>query len=132
MSHGSVDLPVGAKDPQRYQIIGAAMEVHRVLGRGFLEAVYRQALRVEFIVRSIGFVCESELPIHYKGNTLECKYRADFICFEDILVEVKALAQLGGVERSQVINYLKAAGYRSALLIYFGAESLQYERIVFG
>lgn len=132
MSNGSIELPVQAKDPQTYQIIGAAMEVHRVLGRGFLEAVYCQALRLELTSRGIQFVSEVELPIHYKGAALECRYRADFVCFGDVIVEIKALAQLTGIERSQVINYLKATGHRRALLINFGAESLQYERIVFG
>jgi GxxExxY protein len=118
------------RDPQTYQIIGAAMEVHRVLGRGFLEPVYRQALRIEFVARSIPFSAESELLIQYKGQELDCKYRADFICFGEVLVEIKAISQITGVERAQVINYLKATGFRRALLLNFGADSLQYERVV--
>ena len=120
------------RDPQTYQIIGAAMEVHRILGRGFLEPVYRQALRLEFTTRNIPFQAEAGLSISYTGQLLECGYRADFICFGDVLVEIKALTQLSGVERAQVINYLKATGFHRALLLNFGAVSLEYERIVLG
>jgi len=132
MGNDYFDGPARTRDPQTYQILGDAMEVHRVLGRGFLEQVYRQALPVEFAARAVPFVPESEPLIRYKNEPLDCKYRADFVCFGEIIVEVKALAQLTGVERSQVINYLKATGLRRALLINFGAESLQYERIIFG
>ena len=132
MAIDSLDPFAQVRDPQTYQIIGAAMEVHRLLGRGFLEAVYRQALRIEFVARSVPFIAESELVIQYKGQSLDCRYRADFICFGEVLVEIKALSQLTGVERAQVINYLKATGIRRALLLNFGAESLQYERVVLG
>jgi len=108
------------------------MEVHRALGRGFLEPVYRQALRLEFTTRNIAFQAEVQLSISYKGQLLECGYRADFICFGDVLVEIKALAQLSGVERAQVINYLKATGFHRALLLNFGAPRLEYERVVLG
>jgi GxxExxY protein len=120
------------KDPRTYAVIGASMEVHRELGRGFLEAVYREALAKEFLRRGIPFRSEVELVIRYKQEALQCTYRADFICYDDVLVEIKALAQITGVERAQVINYLKATGLRVAVLINFGAESLQYERVVFG
>ena len=120
------------KDPQTYQIIGAAMEVHRVLGPGFLEAVYRQALRIEFNAREMQFLSEAELVVRYKGVELDCRYRADFICFNEVIVEVKALSELTNVDRAQTINYLKATGYRRAVLLNFGTASLQYERLVFG
>jgi GxxExxY protein len=71
-----------------------------------------------------------KLPIFYKGRKLKCAYCADFICYESIIAEIKALRQLGGVERAQVINYLKATGLHLALLINFGSPSLEYERIV--
>jgi GxxExxY protein len=120
------------RDPQTYQIIGAAMEVHRVLGCGFLEAVYREAMRIELSARDIPFRAEVELIVTYKGTPLECKYRADFICFDEIIVEVKAQSGLTGIDRAQAINYLKATGFRRALLLNFGAESLQFERVVYG
>lgn len=120
------------RDPQTYQIIGAAMEVHRVLGCGFLEAVYREAMRVEFSARQIPFRPEVELIITYKGIQLDCKYRADFICFDDVIVEIKAQSELTGIDQAQTLNYLKATGYRRALLLNFGAHSLQFERLVLG
>jgi len=118
------------RDPQTYAIIGAAMEVHSQLGRGFLEAVYHEALRLELTARGIPHSHEVELPIAYKGQRLVTHYRADFICFQRVIVEMKALDKLGGNETAQVLNYLKATGLKVALLINFGAESLEYKRFV--
>lgn len=118
------------RDPQTYAIIGAAMEVHRELGPGFLEAPYGEALAVEFRARSIPFQAEVELPIMYKGHRLCTFYRADFVVFGSIIVEIKALKDLSDSERSQVLNYLKATGCQRGLLINFGARTLQYERLV--
>jgi len=120
------------RDPQTYAIIGAAMEVHRQLGCGFLEAVYQQALTKELSARGIPFEREVELIVYYKSEPLDCRYRADFICYQDVIVELKALSALTGVEESQVLNYLKATGIQRALLINFGAPSLEYKRLVFG
>jgi GxxExxY protein len=120
------------KDPQTYAIIGAAMEVHKQLGHGFLEGVYQDARTIELSLRSIPFEREAEIPVSYKGELLPSKYHADFVCFGDVIVEVKALKALSGIEESQVLNYLKATGYRRALLINFGAPSLQTRRYVFG
>ena len=103
----SGDAPVSFVDPQTYAIIGAAMEVHRELGCGYLETVYRAALAMEFQDRGIEFVGELPIPIQYKQRPLPLGYRADFVCFGDVLVEVKALDGLGPVEQAQVINYLK-------------------------
>jgi len=119
------------KDPQTYTIIGAAMEVHTQLGHGFLEGVYQAALAIEFAMCSIPFEREVEIPVSYKGDLLPCRYRADFVCFGDVIVEVKALKALSGVEEAQVLNYLKATRCRRALLINFGAPSLQTRRFVF-
>jgi GxxExxY protein len=120
-----------SKDFQTHAIIGAAMEVHRRLGHGFLEAVYQAALAIAFDEREIAFSAEVLVPLHYKGKLLTCSYRADFICFESVLVETKAIAQLTGADRGQVINALRATGLARALLINFGTPSLQYERLVF-
>src|SRR5687768_6282674 len=98
------------RDPQTYAIIGAAIEVHTQLGHGFAEAVYHAALAREFAVREIPFTREVPLCIRYKQQLLTCTYKADFICFEEVLVELKALGRLSGSEEAQVINYLKASG----------------------
>jgi GxxExxY protein len=118
------------KDPQTHAILGAAMEAHRRLGHGFLEAVYQAALAIEFVDREIEFRAEVALPLHYKGKLLTCSYRADFICFESVLVETKAIAELTGADRGQVTNALRATGLSRGLLINFGTRSLQYERLV--
>ena len=118
------------RDPQTYQVIGAAMEVHGILGTGFLEPVYLEALAREFGDRDITFTREPALPIEYKGKTLECRYRADFICYDEIIVETKAIDRLSTIEEAQVLNYLKATGLERALLINFGQTRLQYKRLV--
>jgi GxxExxY protein len=119
------------QDPQTYEIIGAAMEVHRHLGHGFLEAVYQEALAIEMAKRNIPFEREIAIPVDYKGQRLQCSYRADFICFEEVVLELKALNQLTGVDESQLINELKASGLHRGLLLNFGAPSLEYKRLVF-
>jgi len=118
------------RDQRTYAIIGAAMEVHRELGSGFLEAVYHEALTIEMNSRNIQFVHEVELPVIYKGRQLATSYRADFICFDNVIVEIKALGELKTLQEAQILNYLKATGLGVGLLINFGAESLQYKRFV--
>jgi GxxExxY protein len=116
------------RDPRTFAIIGAAMEVHRHLGPGFLESVYQEALAIEFSLRQIPFLRNQELLIRYKGNLLETCYKPDFICFENVIVELKALDGLGGIEEAQLINYLKATSFKIGMLINFGTQSLQYRR----
>jgi GxxExxY protein len=119
------------QDTETYAIIGAAMTVHNELSSGFLEAVYQEALEKEFKIKHIPYQREEELPIFYKDEKLDTFYKADFICFEKVIVELKALKQLSGLEEAQVINYLKASGLNRALLINFGASKLQYKRLVY-
>ena len=118
------------KDPLSHAIIGAAMEVHRELGRGFLELVYQTALAMEFQDRGIPFKAEVALPVRYKGRLLTCGYRADFVCFENFLVEIKAIARLTSVDDAQLLNELKATGYQRGLLLNFGSRSLEVKRLV--
>ncbi len=106
------------------------MEVHKHFGSGFLEVAYHKALAIEFTSHNIPFQHEVGVPIFYKGQPLDLHYRADFICYGEIIVEVKAIAQLGSLEMAQLINYLKATNLQIGLLLNFGAKSLQYERYV--
>ena len=118
------------RDPRTYKIIGAAMEVHRQLGCGFLEPVYQEAMALELKNRGIPYNRELLFPINHKGNRLRHRYRPDFICFDGVIVEVKALSRLSSVDDSQVINYLKVTGYHTGLLLNFGARSLEKRRFV--
>ena len=120
------------RDPDTYAIIGAAMAVHSELGCGFLEAVYKSALPIEFERRGVLFKPEVGLPITYKGVVLPVSYRVDFVCATGVVVEVKALDALTNRETSQLLNYLKASKIRRGLLINFGADSLQHKRLVWG
>ncbi len=119
------------RDEQTHAIIGAAMRVHTELGSGFLEAVYQNALEVEFQLSNISYLSEVTLEVKYRGRILNCGYRADFICFGEVLVELKAIDRLLGVDEAQVINYLKATGLKRALLFNFGSSRLDYRRIVY-
>ena len=116
-------------DEETYQIIGAAMEVHRHLGCGFLEAVYGDALAIEMKTREIPFEREKLINIRYKDQTLEHYYVADFVCFENIIVEIKSVTELNKTFDAQVLNYLNATGFESGLLINFGELSLKHHRI---
>ena len=106
------------------------MEVHKQLGCGFLEPVYQEALAIEFSKRRVPFSREVKLPVFYKDMRLNTPYRVDFICFDEVAVELKALAQLSGTEEAQLINYLKASGREIGLLLNFGARSLTYRRFI--
>jgi GxxExxY protein len=116
---------------ESYEITGAAMEVHRELGPGFLEAVYQEALEKEFILRGIPCQRESKLEIFYKGELLSKYYVADFICYDNIIIELKAAVNLTSADESQLLNYLKATRFKLGILLNFGAGRLEYKRMVF-
>lgn len=125
-----VSLDMEQRDPETFAIIGAAMEVHGELGHGFLENVYHEALCRELSARGIVHQREIHVPVMYKGEPLSCSYRADLICYGSIIVEIKAIRIISGVEQAQVLNYLKASGTQRGLLLNFGSPRLQYERLV--
>jgi len=123
-------IDTDARDPETHVIIGAAMAVHSALGAGFLEAVYQAAIAVEFSNQNISFRREAPLSILYRGKPLALSYRVDFLCFETIIVELKAQTCLTRQDNAQVINYLKASSLHKALLFHFGAPRLEYKRFV--
>ena len=125
-----MDADVNKGDPQTYAIIGAAMKVHAELGHGFLEAVYQEALAIEFGKQGIPFSREQPIAIEYSGVRLKTHYQVDFLCFNELIVELKALSRLSGNEAAQVINYLKAGRLEKGLLLNFGTPRLEYKRFV--
>jgi GxxExxY protein len=114
-----------------YEIVGAAMEVHRELGHGFLEAIYQEALGIVLKEKGIPYEAEKEVQIHFKGKPLTKKYRLDFLIDNEIIVETKAQTSLTNTDEAQLLNYLKATGHKVGLLINFGKASLQYKRMVY-
>lgn len=116
---------------ESYKIIGAAFKVYNALGHGFLEAVYQEALEIEFQKQGIPYEREKELKIQYEGVELKQTYKAVFVCFEKIIVELKAVNALDDAHRSQVYNYLRASNFNLGLLLNFGnSDELEQERIV--
>ena len=116
---------------ESYKVVGAAFKVYNALGHGFLEAVYQEALEIEFQRQGIPYEREKELKIQYEGVELKQTYKADFVCFGKIIVELKAVNALDDAHRSQVYNYLHATGYKLGLLLNFGnSDELEKERIV--
>lgn len=122
-------MPEG-RDSQTGAILGAAIEVHKTLGPGFLENVYLHALVLELRERQIPFRREVPIPVYYKGTKLECGYRVDLLCFDQLLVELKAQVCLTSIDEAQVINYLRATDCERALLMNFGAPRLQFKRLI--
>lgn len=118
------------RDPETYAIIGAAMDVHRELRPGFLEAVYQEALEIELRLRSIPYEREVRLPVFYKRVLLNTGYRADFRCFGTIMVELKAASQLTGTDEAQLLNYLRSTRLNRGLLFNFGRSSLEFRRLI--
>jgi len=117
---------------ETYRIIGICMEIHRILGHGFAEVVYKDAIEIEVNASQIETCREKEYPVYYKNILLKHKFYADFVMFGNIIVEIKATAK--GITNdciAQVINYLKVSGCPVALIINFGRKSLEYKRIVY-
>ena len=124
------DKEIYLKD-EVYAIIGAAIEAHKELGPGFLEAVYHEALEMEETARNIPFRSKQLWPIYYKGQLLQKHYEADQVCYEQIVVEIKALDLLTNREIAQLLNYLKATRLKVGLLINFGSKGkLEWQRYV--
>ena len=116
---------------ETFAIQGAVFEVNRHMGAGFLEAVYHECLSMEFRARSIPFVATPSLTLSYKGAALRQRYQPDFVCFETIIVELKATRELAAEHRAQVLNYLRATGLRVGMLVNFGsAPKARIERLV--
>lgn len=112
-----------------FPVIGAAMEVHRILGPGFLEAVYEKALAHEFRLRGIPFAEQVRLPVTYK-ELLVGDYLADFVVDQKVILEIKSVSKLNASHQAQAMHYLVATGHRLALLLNFGASSLEHRRVI--
>ena len=116
---------------ESYKIMGACFEVYKEKGCGFLEPVYQECLSIELGLQKIPFVEQSALPLNYKGHPLKQKYIPDYICYDKIIVEIKAVSKLTDSHRAQVHNYLKASGIKLGLLVNFGHfPQVEWERIV--
>ena len=113
---------------ETYQIIGAAMEVHKTLGLGFLESVYQEAMELELVRRNVPFFSQKRIQIRYKDVCLSQYFVADFFCFDKIIVELKAVSNILPEHEAQIINYIKATDTKLGLLFNFGEESLYFKR----
>ena len=120
------------RDPQTHAIIGAAMTVHSELGPGFLESVYQEALAIEMDELGIPYQREVTMPVFYKSRRMQSFFRADFVCYEEVVVELKAVSTTTHADEAQIINSIKATGLQRGLLLNFGAPRLQYFRRVLG
>ena len=116
---------------ESYKIIGACMEVHKVLGMGFKEIIYKDALELEFQSLNITYIREKQYRIEYKGKVLPRKYSADFVVYQSIMLEVKSTPFIINSFVIQTINYLKASGIKLGIIANFGEKSLNYKRVVF-
>ncbi|MFH1771823.1 MAG: GxxExxY protein [Candidatus Omnitrophota bacterium] len=125
-----MDIEIIFKE-ESYKIIGACIQVYNEKGNGFLEAVYQECLAIEFKEQAIPFVEKPKIDITYKRKTLRQTYEPDFLCFNEIIIELKATKSLADEHRAQILNYLKATGKRLGILINFGSyPKLTYERLV--
>ena len=118
------------QDPRTFAIIGAAYEVHRVLGAGFLEIFYKDALEIEFTDRKIPFEREPPCRVEYKGRPLRADYKIDFICYNEVVLEVKARSVTGPADHAQVLSYLASTKLRCGLLLNFGTPKLEHKRFI--
>ena len=117
---------------ESFQIMGACFEVYKEMGCGFLEPVYQECLHRELLLQGLPFQAKPKLKLSYKGQTLEQTYEPDFILFDKIVLEIKAVTDLNDEFRAQVHNYLRATGLRLGLLVDFGHHpKIEYERIVY-
>jgi GxxExxY protein len=116
---------------ESFKIMGACFEVYNELGCGFLEPVYQECLEIELATQEIPFRAQMELKLRYKDHLLKQVYEPDFVCWEKVIVEIKAVSELADIHRAQLQNYLKATGHRLGLLVNFGNyPKLEWERIV--
>ena len=115
---------------ESYRIIGACMKVHRELGAGFLESIYEEALKKEFFNSGIPFNNQVKLNVYYNGEKLNKFYKADFICYDKIILEIKSVSQVPNIFYSQIKNYLTATKKELGMLVNFGQSSLTYKRII--
>ncbi len=118
-------------EQETHRILGACFEVYKEKGCGFVEPVYQECLELELAARAIEFVPQQEIGLSYKRRPLKQSYRADLICFDKVIVEVKAVTALTDEHRAQIMNYLRATGFRVGLLINFGSyPGVEHERFV--
>lgn len=117
-------------EEETFKIIGACMAVHNEMGCGFLESAYQEALEMELRDNQIPFVAQKNIPVFFKGKKLKKYYKADFVCYENIIVEIKSTLFIHQIGKAQVVNYLKATKYPVGLLINFGENSLQWKRFI--
>ena len=127
--HGMLTIP-DAHDPRTYAVIGAALEVHKVLGTGFLELLYKDALEIELTRREIPFRRELPCNIVYKGHQLRGDYKVDFICYDQVVLEIKARSVTGPADQAQIISYLAATKLPIGLLLNFGTQKLEHKRFI--
>ena len=127
MDHAEQGLILGN---EVYAVVGAAMEVANELGSGFLETVYQEAMAIELRARRIPFVAQPAVDVCYKGRVLLKHFIPDFICFGQLVVEIKAIKQLTNIEEAQLLNYLKATALPAGVLLNFGSARLEWKRMV--
>jgi GxxExxY protein len=113
------------KDPFTGKVIGCAIEVHRVLGPGLLESIYQQCLARELHINGIAFTLEHPLPVEYKGIKLDCGYRIDILAENRLIIELKAVEEIKGIHKAQLLTYMKLSGFDTGLLINFNVERLK-------
>lgn len=118
------------QDPRTYAIIGAALEVHREMGCGFNEVFFQDALEVEFTLRGIPFAREKAYHVFYKEHRLPSFLRPDFVCYGEVIVELKAISGITGHEEAQILGYLRGTGFQTGLLLNFGTPSLFQKRFI--